>query len=104
MKILNIKRKLRQIDSSNWEVKIERHGQVTHGRLVGRVADFTLEAHQYLRDGETVEDFLAKDVEYYTLLRDGTEYDPGADYNPNGYRFCRKINDIDYYLAQVKTA
>lgn len=103
MKILNIKRKLRQIDPDNWDVKITKNGHIIHGELTGRVGNATLRAHDYLKEGETVEDFLAKDISFFTLLRDGTQYDPGSDYNPSGHIFCYKIKDIDYYAARYES-
>lgn len=34
---------------------------------------------------------------FYTLTKDGTEYDHGSDYNPSGAIFFNRIKDIERY-------
>ena len=46
--------------------------------------------------------FGSDDTSYYTVSRPGTEYDHGSDYNPHGYIFCHRINDIEW-ACKLKT-
>lgn len=47
--------------------------------------------------------FGSDETDYFIVLRPNTEYDPGSDYNPNGYIFCHRIADLEWACKLPQT-
>lgn len=55
--------------------------------LEGQLGDYLIAMHPNAGSDET---------DYYTVVKIGTEYDPGSDYNPHGYTYCRTLNSLEW--------
>lgn len=60
-----------------------------NGNLLGRLGKYTVE--MFGNGGY--------DIGFFTLTKDGTEYDHGSDYNPSGAIFLRRIKDLESYAV-----
>lgn len=60
-----------------------------NGNLLGRLGSYTVEM---FNNG-------GYDIGFFTLLKDGTEYDDLSDYNPSGAIFLRRIKDLEAYAV-----
>lgn len=81
MKTANL---LKKIISLGGTGEIKEVGERQKIKLIARLGKYTIEMYD--------------DSNYFTALKDGTEYDIGSDYNPSGSLFYDRIKDLQYLL------
>lgn len=75
---------LKKIISLGGTAQIEQDGD-----LKGRLGNYSI---QMFHNG-------GYGIDFFTLTKDGTEYDHGADYNPSGAIFLRRLKDLEAYAV-----
>jgi hypothetical protein len=80
MILKNILNKVQKLGGSG-EIEKGRYGI---DKLIARLGVYTIE--------------YKESDDFFTALKDGTVYDPGSDYNPDGYIFCYKIKNLNLLI------
>jgi hypothetical protein len=97
MKAKSLVRKINQLGGTAEIISEERTGHNDKKRMYHKVLG-TL-------NGYDVE-MIDLDSSFYTIRRISQRgaYDPGSDYNPGGWIFCHRLNELQYYAAEQITA
>lgn len=88
MKALSLKNKIEKLGGSAKIVTRELPSGHTNSELVGEYNGYDVEMHINSDGGSS----------FYTVRKISKrgEYDQGSDYNPGGYTFCNRINDLTW--------
>lgn len=73
---------LRKIVSLGGTAEILPETAQKHERLVGRLGNYSVSMQW---------------CDFFTITKDGTEYDHGSDYNPSGAIFLYRLKDLERY-------
>lgn len=88
MKIKSVKNRIEKLGGkANYEISETEFSRQYH-ELNGIINGYDI--HMFNNGDDETDFFTARKVE------NRGEYDPGSDYNPGGYIFCNRVNDIDW--------